>query len=72
MQKPIIELNESVLMPIPLALLEEVGIDPFDTIQMYISRGRLIIEPTESDCTMICFGNCRRCPGVDMCEDCCL
>ena len=63
-----IELEECVLMPIPLELLEEVGLGPFDTIQMTVSRGRLIIEPTDVPQNMVCYGNCRRCPGAEGCE----
>lgn len=70
MQKPNNETIESVMMPIPAELLEEVGIDPFTTIQMSISRGRIIIEPIDAPCNMICYGNCCRCPGADVCEDC--
>ena len=32
-------------MAIPADLLEEVGIDLYSTIQMSVSRGRIIIEP---------------------------
>ena len=63
-----IDLDECVLMPIPLELLEEVGLGPYDTIQMTVSRGRLIIEPTDAPQNMICYGNCRRCPGAESCE----
>jgi len=48
--------------------LEEVGLGPYDTIQMTVSRGRLIIEPTDAPQNMICYGNCRRCPGAEVCE----
>lgn len=64
MQKPI-DLTESVLMPIPVELLEEVGIAPYDTIQMYISRGRLIIEPVDEEELL-----CRSCPIANLREDC--
>lgn len=66
-----IEIDECVLMPIPLELLEEVGLGPFDTMQMTVSRGRLIIEPTDAPCNMVCYGNCRRCPGAEVCEAVC-
>ena len=62
------QINECVLMPIPLELLEEVGLGPFDTIQMTVTRGQLIIEPTDAPQNVVCFGNCRRCPGAESCE----
>lgn len=48
MQKSNNEVVESVLMAIPADLLEEVGIDLYSTIQMSVSRGRIIIEPPEN------------------------
>ena len=49
MQKSNNEVVESVLMAIPADLLEEVGIDLYSTIQMSVSRGRIIIEPVDED-----------------------
>lgn len=71
MQKPIIQPMETVLMPIPLDLLQEAGIDPQETLQMSVSRNRLIIEQTDAPCNMVCFGNCARCPGTKVCRDYC-
>ena len=47
MQKSNNEVVESVLMAIPADLLEEVGIDLYSTIQMSVSRGRIIIEAVD-------------------------
>jgi bifunctional DNA-binding transcriptional regulator/antitoxin component of YhaV-PrlF toxin-antitoxin module len=58
-----------VLLPIPYEVAEELGLDPFTTIQFTISRGRLIIEPIDAEQSTICIGNCRRCPGRECCED---
>lgn len=49
MQKSNNEIVESVLMAIPADLLEEVGIDLYSTIQMSVSRGRIIIEPVDEE-----------------------
>ena len=63
------KMKKHILLPIPSELAEEIGLDPFTTIQFTLSRGRLIIEPIEADHNMVCFGNCRRCPGRYQCED---
>ena len=47
MQKSNNEVVESVLMPIPADLLEEVGIDDPSDVQMWASDGRLIVEPVD-------------------------
>ena len=49
MQKSNNEIVESVLMAIPADLLEEVGIDLYSTIQMSVSRGRIIIESVDEE-----------------------
>ena len=49
MQKSNYEIVESVLIGIPADLLEEVGIDLYSTIQMSVSRGRIIIEPVDEE-----------------------
>ena len=49
MQKSNNEVVESVLMAIPADLLEEVGIDLYSTIQMSVSRGRIITEPVDEE-----------------------
>lgn len=53
MQKSNNEVVESVLMAIPADLLEEVGIDLYSTIQMSVSRGRIIIEPVDEEVMLI-------------------
>ena len=65
----------SVMMPIPLDLLEEAGIDMYTPIQMYISHGRIVIQvleedpfADETDCAPCCCPRCRAhtregCPG---------
>lgn len=49
MQKSNNEIVESVLIGIPADLLEEVGIDLYSTIQMSVSRGRIIIEAVDEE-----------------------
>lgn len=36
--------DEVMLLPVPRELLNEVGIGPFDVIQYYITKGKIIIE----------------------------
>lgn len=67
MQKSNNEVVESVLMAIPADLLEEVGIDLYSTIQMSVSRGRIIIEPVDEEestfhqrCSHACCEGCQR------------
>ena len=69
MQKAKPQMMDYVLLPIPEEIADELGLDPFSTIQFTISRGRLIIEPIDADCSMVCFGNCNHCPGRKFCED---
>lgn len=63
------QIEDFTLLPVPTEVLEELGLDPFSTIQYSISRGRLIIEPIDGEQSMVCFGNCCRCPGRECCEE---
>ena len=63
MQKSNNEIVESVLIGIPADLLEEVGIDLYSTIQMSVSRGRIIIEPVDEEESAFH----RRCPYESLC-----
>ena len=65
MQKSNYEIVESVLIGIPADLLEEVGIDLYSTIQMSVSRGRIIIEPIYDEEELV-----RCCPHACCCEGC--
>ena len=66
MQKSNNEVVESVLIGIPADLLEEVGIDLYSTIQMSVSRGRIIIEPVDEEESAFH----QRCPHACCCEGC--
>ena len=66
MQKPNNEFVESVLMAIPADMLEEVGIEPDSTIQMYVSHGRIIIQAVDEEAC----GSHRGCPYACFCEGC--
>lgn len=66
MQKSNNEIVESVLIGIPADLLEEVGIDLYSTIQMSVSRGRIIIEPVDEEERTFH----QRCPHACFCEGC--
>jgi hypothetical protein len=54
--KDFIYTNEDTLLPVPTALLEEVGITPEGVLQFYVADGKLIIEPLTD-----CDGNCDGC-----------
>ena len=49
MQKTNNEFVETVLMAIPADMLEEVGIEPCSTVQMHVSRGRIIIQAVDEE-----------------------
>lgn len=49
MQKSNEHTVESILLAVPVDLLEEVGIDESSVIQMQVSQGRLIIEPVDEE-----------------------
>ena len=67
------KVNEGfILLPVPAEVAEELELDPFTTIQFTISGNRLIIEAIDAEQSMVCFGNCYRCPGRNCCEDACL
>ena len=57
-----------ILLPVPADVAEELELDPFTTIQYTISGNRLIIEAIDAEQSMVCFGNCCRCPGRNQCE----
>ena len=63
------QVEDITLLPVPTEVLEELELDAFSTIQYSISRGRLIIEPIDGEQSMVCFGNCCRCPGRECCEE---
>ena len=67
MQKPKVR-DGFILLPVPAEVAEELELDPFTTIQHTISGNRLIIEAIDADQSMVCFGNCCRCPGRNQCE----
>lgn len=66
------KVNEGfILLPVPVEVAEELELDPFTTIQYTISGNRLIIEAIDAEQSMVCFGNCCRCPGRNCCENVC-
>lgn len=70
MQKQIFDLNDTAMIRVPWALLDEIGLDPaIDAMQLFVRRGRLVIEPIEGEQSRACLGACCRCPGRDTCED---
>ena len=60
-----------ILLPVPVEVAEELDLDPFSTIQYTISGNRLIMEAIDAEQSMVCFGNCCRCPGRNRCESAC-
>lgn len=66
--------NGMSLFPIPFELLDEIGLDPMDVIQMSVVDGKLIIEKAV-DGDFECDGECDECPFSDIecnndCEGC--
>ena len=55
MQKTNNEFVETVLMAIPADMLEEVGIGPCSTVQMHVSRGRIIIQAVDERHAAACL-----------------
>ena len=70
MQKPKVR-DGFILLPVPVEVAEELDLDPFSTIQYTISGNRLIMEVIDAEQSMVCFGNCCRCPGHNRCESAC-
>ena len=60
-----------ILLPVPVEAAEELNLDPFTTIQYSISGNRLVMEAIDAEQSMVCFGNCWRCPGRNRCESAC-
>ena len=60
-----------ILLPVPAEVAEELDLDPFTTIQYIITENRLIIEAIDAEQSMVCFGNCCRCPDRNCCESGC-
>ena len=54
------------IMAIPADMLEEVGIEPCSTVQMHVSRGRIIIQAVDEEAC----GGSRYCPCDCCCEEC--
>ena len=66
------KVNEGfILLPVPVEVAEELELDPFTITQYTISGNRLIIEAIDAEQSMVCFGNCCRCPGRNCCENVC-
>ena len=53
--------TEMIMMAVPIDMLTEAGICSEDTIQMYVSGSRIIIEGIDSPEEFICSGDCDDC-----------
>lgn len=42
-------MTELTMIAIPTDMLEEVGIDEFTTMEVFVDRGRIIIQPLEDE-----------------------
>lgn len=64
--------NDMILFPIPKDLLDEIGLDPMEVVQMSVADGKLIIEKAEDTDDFVCDGDCDSCPfgDTDCDEDC--
>ena len=82
MQNTTVKSDGLVLLPVPLDLLDEIGLDPMDVIQMSVVDSKLIIEKVvyddfecNRDCEncpfyeIDCDGDCDNCPCFDECEE---
>lgn len=75
MQKPNNHyLNELTMIAIPTDMLEEAGIDEFSGIEVFVDRGRIIIQQLEDedednayedDDECVCCPYCGCCEGRD-------
>ncbi len=54
-------MNELTMITIPTEMLEEAGIDEFDGIEVFVDRGRIIIQrlEDEDDCDCCPYCGCR-------------
>ena len=58
-------MTELTMITIPTEMLEEAGIDEFDGIEVFVDRGRIIIQPLEDedeeddDCVCCPYCGCR-------------
>lgn len=63
--------NDYLLLSIPLDMLEEAGISEESVIQMSAAGGKILIEAVTHDDTedFVCDGDCENCPFGDIdCE----
>lgn len=66
MQKPNNHyLNELTMIAIPTDMLEEAGIDEFSGIEVFVDRGRIIIQQLEDEDECVCCPYCGCCEGRD-------
>lgn len=49
MQKSNEHTVNTIFLAVPADLLEEVGIDEFSEVEMWVSDGRLIMEPVDEE-----------------------
>lgn len=59
------EKNGMLLLPVPMELLEEIGLGELDVMQMSVAEGRLIIEKADS-ADYECDGDCENCPFAEL------
>ncbi|HCA30204.1 MAG TPA: hypothetical protein DEP23_11875 [Ruminococcaceae bacterium] len=74
MQNTTVKSDGMVLLPVPLDLLDDIGLDPMDVIQMSAVDGKLVIEKVVDD-DFKCDGNCENCPFFEIdcngdCDNC--
>ena len=82
MQSEIVKIGSYVLLPVPMELFEEIGLNPMDVMQFSVADEKIIIEKVtdddfvcDGDCESCpfneedCDGNCENCPCGEYCED---
>jgi hypothetical protein len=74
--------QNQILIPIPIELIEEIGLKSLETVQMHTDGNRIIIEKIDTsgfvcdenceDCMFFdreCDGDCESCPCCSSCEE---
>ena len=70
MQNPMNERNPVfVMIPVPLAVLKESGIDVGDFVQFASGDGVVVMEAVTDLDDLVCDGDCENCPCSDACGE---
>ena len=56
------------MIPIPLEYLLELGLGEFDTLQIYVRDGAIVLRRVE-ETEFVCGGDCEDCPCSENCDE---